>query len=110
MGKGSHGFHSHDDHGHSHSDKNQHNHSHHSHKCACSKTFRLSTMLVMTFSFFLAELVVGHKTHSLTLIADSFHMLSDVIALCIGLFAVRVSQYVLKIKQNTVYLLNFLLF
>ena len=90
MGFGGHGIH-----GHSHdSGSHEHGHSHdHTHKgkISCSKTARLSTMLALTFSFFLVELITGQITNSLTLIADSFHMLSDVIALCIGLFSVRVS-------------------
>lgn len=86
MGFGGHG------HGHSHDHGHEHDHEHSEKKCfSCSKTLRLSIMLSMTFSFFIVELVVGHITESLTLVADSFHMLSDVIALCIGLFAVRVS-------------------
>lgn len=59
-------------------------------KCSCSKSTRLTSMLMLTFSFFLVELAVGYLTRSLSLVADSFHMLSDVIALCIGLFAVKV--------------------
>ena len=104
MGFGGHGgFHGHS---HDHGDENgEHHHDldhEHSKKtCSCSKTLRLSTMLTLTFSFFLVELIVGHITHSLTLVADSFHMLSDVIALCIGLFAVRVSGLFLFINQLT---------
>lgn len=46
----------------------------------------------MTFTFFLVELIVGHISHSITLTADSFHMLSDALALCIGLFASIISK------------------
>jgi zinc transporter 1 len=49
-------------------------------------------MLVMTFGFFFAEIIVGNMTKSNALIADSFHMLSDVIALVIGLVAVRMTK------------------
>jgi Co/Zn/Cd efflux system component len=86
MGFGGHGLH-----GHSH-DSNDHGHSHDhdKRKYSCSKTIRLSSMLILTFTFCIVELVSGHITNSLTLIADSFHMLSDVIALCIGLVSVRV--------------------
>jgi zinc transporter 1 len=56
-----------------------HEHSHNRRKCSCSKTLRLSMMMFMTFSFFLVELIVGEKTNSITLVADAFHMLSDVI-------------------------------
>lgn len=79
-------------HGHTHS----HGHSHEKNgKLSCSKTVRLSLMIALTSSFFIVEIVVGHITNSITLIADSFHMLSDVIAMLIGLFAVRVSYKIL---------------
>lgn len=55
------------------------------------KACRLVVMLGMTFGFFLVELVVGYTTGSLALVADSFHMLSDVVALIVGLLSVRVS-------------------
>lgn len=48
-------------------------------------------MLSMTFTFFLVELIVGHISHSIALIADSFHMLSDALALCVGLFTAIIS-------------------
>ena len=41
-------------------------------------------MLGMTASFMLVELIVGNLTNSMALIADSFHMLSDVISLVIN--------------------------
>ena len=100
MGKGSHGHshkngkdHSHD-HGHEHGHKHAHGHSHDEggRKCfKCSDVVRLSCMLTMTFSFMLVELIVGQITKSISLTTDSFHMLSDALALIIGLFAVIVS-------------------
>jgi len=36
--------------------------------------------------------VTGHITNSLTLIADSFHMLSDCISMVVALVAVRMSK------------------
>ena len=59
--------------------------------CGCSPTGQLLTMLAMTGSFMLVELVVGHITNSTALVADSFHMLSDVIALLIALVSLRIS-------------------
>lgn len=98
MGFGGHGgLHGHS---HDHDDSNhKHEHEHSKKGCSCSKTLRLSIMLSLTFTFFLVELIVGHITESLALTADSFHMLSDVIALCIGLFAVRYSKK--KSSKNT---------
>jgi len=49
-------------------------------------------MISFTFAFFLAELVVGYVTNSLTLISDSYHMLSDVAALCVAVVALKVSS------------------
>lgn len=50
-------------------------------------------MLCLTFSFFLVEIIVGYLTNSTALIADSFHMLSDVIALVIAFVSIRVSHH-----------------
>lgn len=55
------------------------------------KTCRLLTMLSLTATFFLVELIVGYVTNSLALIGDSYHMLSDLVALIIGFASVRVS-------------------
>jgi len=57
------------------------------------KACRLIAMLSLTFSFFLVELIVGYTTNSLALVADSFHMLSDVVALIVGLLSVTVSKF-----------------
>lgn len=51
---------------------------------------RLIIMLTMTFLFFIVELVFGYFSHSMALIADSFHMLSDVMALGIAFGCMRV--------------------
>jgi len=48
-------------------------------------------MLGMTGSFMLVELIVGYFTNSMALVADSFHMLSDVVALLIALVCIRIS-------------------
>jgi len=49
-------------------------------------------MLSLTFTFFLIELIFGYVTNSLALIGDSYHMLSDVVALVVGITSVRVSR------------------
>jgi len=46
--------------------------------------------LCLTFLFFLTEIIFGYVTNSLALIGDSYHMLSDVMALIVGLTALRV--------------------
>lgn len=48
----------------------------------------------MTFllgSFFLVEVIIGYITNSMALIADSFHMLSDVASLVVGYLALKYS-------------------
>ena len=84
------------EHGHGHSHEKQHSHSNNNQKkflgcCHCSDTLRICSMLFMTFSFFLIELIVGQITKSISLTTDSFHMLSDVLALVIGLLTIIVS-------------------
>ncbi|ESN93629.1 hypothetical protein HELRODRAFT_115498 [Helobdella robusta] len=64
-----------------------------------TKTCRLSSMLTLTLTFFLVELIVGHVTHSLALIGDSYHMLSDVVALIVGIASLRISK--LRSHKNT---------
>ncbi|KAF7505401.1 hypothetical protein GJ744_000947 [Endocarpon pusillum] len=57
-----------------------------------SKSNRIIILLVIDSAFFLLELVVGYAVHSLALVADSFHMLNDVLSLCVGLWAVKVAH------------------
>ncbi len=53
---------------------------------------RLAIVLGLAASYMLAEAVGGYLTGSLALMADAGHMLTDVIALSLGLFAVRFAQ------------------
>ncbi|OAD62224.1 Zinc transporter 10 [Eufriesea mexicana] len=53
------------------------------------KKCRLLTMLWLTALFFLVEIVVGYVTNCMALIADSFHMLSDVVALAVAFLSVK---------------------
>ena len=55
----------------------------------CSPSGKLLNMMVLTTSYMVVELVVGNLTNSMALVADSFHMLSDVIALIIAFVSVR---------------------
>lgn len=55
-----------------------------------SRSTRLIIMLSMTFAFFAVELAFGYLSHSMALVADSFHMLSDVMALAIAFACLRV--------------------
>ena len=55
------------------------------------KRCRLMSMFALTSTYFVVELVVGHLTNSMALIADSFHMLSDVAALIIAFVSVKMA-------------------
>ena len=57
----------------------------------CSQKVRILVMMSMNLAYFVVELVVGSLGNSTSLIADSFHMLSDVAALIIAFVAVMVS-------------------
>lgn len=70
-------------------------------KMSCGKTGSVMSMLFMTSSFFLVEIIVGYATNSMALVADSFHMLSDVISLIIGFFALRYSKRSQRTERNT---------
>lgn len=63
------------------------------------KTCRLLCMLSLTASFFLVEITVGYITNSLALVGDSYHMLSDVVALLVGFASVRISKW--QSEKNT---------
>ncbi|KAH8835900.1 cation efflux protein [Flagelloscypha sp. PMI_526] len=56
-----------------------------------SRTTRISILLTMDVVFFLVELIVGYAVGSLALVADSFHMLNDVISLVIALYAIKLT-------------------
>lgn len=62
---------------------------------------RLLCMLSLTFSFFVVEVVVSRLTASLSMLSDSFHMLSDVIALVVALVAVRFAEKTHSTNKNT---------
>ncbi|XP_033931747.1 zinc transporter 1a [Pseudochaenichthys georgianus] len=62
---------------------------------------RLLCMLSLTFVFFIVEVVVSRMTSSLSMLSDSFHMLSDVIALIVALVAVRFAEKTHSTDKNT---------
>ncbi|XP_044233223.1 zinc transporter 1a [Thunnus albacares] len=62
---------------------------------------RLLCMLSLTFGFFIVEVVVSRLTASLSMLSDSFHMLSDVIALVVALVAVRFAEKTHATNKNT---------
>ena len=56
------------------------------------KEIRIVSLLILDTIFFLLELIIGYMSHSLALIADSFHMLNDIISLLVALWAVKVAK------------------
>eukprot|EP00170_Pyropia_yezoensis_P003377 contig_14119_g3384 len=57
-----------------------------------SRTTRLWLMLSLSTAYFLTELVVGIVSNSMALAADAFHMLSDVLAMAVGIVAIRAAS------------------
>ncbi|KAG7005888.1 zinc/cadmium resistance protein [Physcia stellaris] len=68
---------------------------------APSKSTRIIILLAIDTAFFFLELIVGSAVSSLALIADSFHMLNDVLSLCVGLWAVKVANQKSNSKKYT---------
>jgi len=70
-----------------------HSHSHsHAHGRGSADRRRLAWTLALSAVYMLAELIGGLLTHSLALLADAGHMLSDAAALGLSLFALWISQ------------------
>ena len=57
-----------------------------------SETQRLKWALAISALYFFAELIAGFLTNSLALLSDAGHMLSDIGAMGLSLFAFRVAQ------------------
>jgi len=85
----------HHGHGHAHDQGHDHDHGHghgpHPHGADGNES-RLRLALILTAGFMLAELVGGWLSHSLALIADAGHMLTDAASLALALYALRISR------------------
>lgn len=81
MGAGHHHHHGHD-----------HGHGHHHHGGGARNLGRLKITLVLAAGYMVAEAVGGWMANSLALLADAGHMLSDVAALALSLFAITIAQ------------------
>ena len=57
-----------------------------------SETQRLKWALAISLIYFFAELIAGFMTNSLALLSDAGHMLSDMGALALSLFAFRMAR------------------
>ncbi|HEX8695481.1 MAG TPA: cation diffusion facilitator family transporter [Longimicrobium sp.] len=79
--------------GHHHHHGHGHSHGHHGHASAGERNRRrLTVTLVLAAAYMVAELVGGVMANSLALLADAGHMLSDVGALGLSLFAIWIAQ------------------
>ncbi|KAI0652238.1 cation efflux protein [Trametes meyenii] len=57
-----------------------------------SRSTRIILLLVIDVVFFFTELIVGYAVGSLALVADSFHMLNDVLSLAVALYAIKLTN------------------
>lgn len=87
-GGGHHHDHGHDDHGHEHG--HAHHHGLHVHGRANER--RLLWALGISLVFMLVEVVGGILSHSLALLADAIHLLTDAGSLGLALFALRAAR------------------
>jgi len=53
---------------------------------------KIISMAILTGLYFLAEFIVGIISNSISLIADSFHMFSDVLSLIVAFAAINLSR------------------
>nr|WNT94809.1 cation diffusion facilitator family 1 [Agaricus crocodilinus] len=56
-----------------------------------SRSTRITLLLIIDVLFFFIELIAGYAVGSLALVADSFHMLNDVLSLIVALYAIKLS-------------------
>ncbi|KAJ2799252.1 Zinc resistance conferring protein, partial [Coemansia guatemalensis] len=66
-----------------------------------SRTAKVSLMLVLSSTMFFVELIVGIIAGSITLVADSFHMLNDVLGMVIALWAIMMAKSEKAVPNNT---------
>lgn len=50
-------------------------------------------MLALVATYFFVELIVGYFVNSVSLVADAFHMLSDFMALVVGIVSTRIAKW-----------------
>lgn len=83
-------------HGHDHHDRDHHGHDHHaghSHPVGADADRRyLTVALILIVGFMAFEVVVGILAHSLALLSDAGHMLTDAGALVLSLIVIRLVQ------------------
>lgn len=61
---------------------------------------KLVAAMTIILVYFVVEIVFGYMTGSLALVADSFHMLSDFLALAIALYAINLGKKTERSSQS----------
>jgi cobalt-zinc-cadmium efflux system protein len=79
-------------HGHSHASGGAHNHAGHSHGSAMTDERRIGFAFFIILIFMIVEAIGGVMAHSLALLADAGHMVSDTVALGMSWAAIRVGR------------------
>jgi len=64
----------------------------HAHSAASANKHRLTVVFFLTGAYLVAEVIGGIATHSLALLADAGHMLTDVAGLGLALLAIRFAE------------------
>lgn len=84
------------DHGHDHDNDNPHGHpAEHAHKQRMqwlTKEYRLYGVILIASCFLVAELVIGFTNNALVLVADAFHITSDLIGYIVSVICIRLAQ------------------
>ncbi|KAJ7742987.1 cation efflux family-domain-containing protein [Mycena olivaceomarginata] len=60
--------------------------------CSMSRSSRIKILLAIDVVFFFVEIISGYAVGSLALVADSFHMLNDVMSLIVALYAIKLTN------------------
>ncbi len=91
-----------DEHKHSHGSTCDHDHGggHRGHHHVPSDSRKLGWAIVLTGTIFVAQVVGGIYSNSLALLSDAGHMLTDVAALLLSLFAIRLAARPFKDVSN----------
>lgn len=79
-------------HAHGHDHVGHHHHHHHHAVSADADARMLAVALALNLGFMVVEVVVGVLAHSLALISDAGHMLTDAAAIGLALFAARLAR------------------
>ncbi|KAJ6519166.1 cation efflux protein [Mycena sanguinolenta] len=59
---------------------------------AVSRSSKIKVLLAIDVVFFFVEIISGYAVGSLALVADSFHMLNDVMSLIVALYAIKLTS------------------